>query len=103
MSKAASRDRLAELHRRYAEYLHDLLDEAQEVDEDGKPIGMPLDAATLGNIRTFLKDNDVTCDPAGSDDLAALREKLSRNANLKGAGTIVAGAKEDLDQPGGYH
>lgn len=102
MAKSADTSQLAGLHKKFADYLESLVDEATATDEDGNPIGLPLDAATLGNIRGFLKDNDITADPVERDNLAELRRKYSRAAS--GASPEVkkalAEAQDDLAQGG---
>lgn len=85
MSKAASHSKLAALHAKFASYLEHVLDEAMtppEVDENGNPItlSIPLDAATMGCISKFLKDNEITCEPAELGTLDELREKYSKQA-----------------------
>ena len=44
---------------------------------------LPTDAATLGAISKFLKDNAVTADPADSDDLDRLRSQLTEAASRR--------------------
>lgn len=94
MAKAASR-RLGELHGLFAEYLRKILEEAAGEGEDA----LPLDAATMGVIRTFLKDNDITADPSNADDLAELRARLSeenkRHRQKSNVLNMVAEATED--------
>ena len=60
---------------------------------------VPTDAATLGAAIKFLKDNNVTADPADMDDLKAMRETLAKQRELrrKSSLQIVNGAQEILD------
>lgn len=59
---------------------------------------IPTDAATLSGAVKFLKDNAVTADPAETDDLAELRDKLKEQAEFrrKKAGAHLALAASDL-------
>lgn len=78
MGKAASKSRLAELHRKFTEALISEL-EAAGAEE------IPLPAADKSVIAKFLKDNDITADAdsqemndlrdAFDDELAAKREQ----------------------------
>jgi len=101
MSKPANYGLMASIHRKLAEYMRDILDEAvQEADPDDPDSlpGMPLDAATMGTISKFLKDNEITSDPAEKDDLTELRHKFSR-ANqskvIKSVNNIIEEARSD--------
>lgn len=83
------------------ERLHSLLTESfvKRLEEDARD-GIPTDAATLGAISKFLKDNEVTADPADSDELAELKQKFinlqgQRDAGRKVRGTLAL-VKEDL-------
>jgi hypothetical protein len=44
---------------------------------------IPTDAATLSGAVKFLKDNAVTADPASTDDLTELRDKLKEAAKKR--------------------
>jgi hypothetical protein len=59
---------------------------------------LPTDAATLGAAIKFLKDNNVSADPADADDLSALRDKLKQQAEQRRAGrsNVVQLATSDL-------
>jgi len=59
---------------------------------------LPTDAATLGAAIKFLKDNNVSADPADADDLSALRDKLKQQAEQRRAGrsNVVQLATQDL-------
>lgn len=97
MSKPASAAIMARLHAKLAEYLTDILSEAID-DEDG----LPLDAASMGVIRGFLKDNDITSDPAERDDLDDLRRRLSKSSQSGAVNTSVLNAlkaaQDDMDK-----
>ncbi len=60
---------------------------------------IPTDAATLGAAIKFLKDNNVSADPADADDLSDLRKKLTLAAEnrRKGVSNIIALAKADAE------
>lgn len=66
--------------------------------EENEKDNIPTDAATLSVITKLLKDNNVTADPASSDDLSALREKLTVAANQRRAkaSNVVALAEADV-------
>jgi hypothetical protein len=57
------------------------------------------DAATLGAAIKFLKDNEVSADPADKDDLAEMRARLTAvAAQRRDLGkNVVALAARDLD------
>lgn len=61
---------------------------------------IPTDAATLGAAIKFLKDNNVTADPADADDLSQLRDKLKEQSaqRRRKVGNVVALATADLEQ-----
>lgn len=95
MGKAASKSRLAELHRKFTEAL------IQELEEAGAE-NIPLPAADKSVIAKFLKDNDITADAdsqemvelrdAFDDDLAARREQKKQEI----LGRIGAEPGDDL-------
>lgn len=91
MSKA-SVEKLNKLHGMLADSF------SQRLELDIKD-NIPTDAATLGAISKFLKDNDVTADPASDDKLGALQEKF-KNAVSPGrrerASNVVELARQDL-------
>lgn len=66
--------------------------------EDDIADGIPTDAATLGAAVKFLKDNACTADPADSDDLSKLRDKLKEQATarIKKTGSVLALVQEDM-------
>lgn len=68
MAKAATKSRLAELHKMFTEVLISELKQAQ--DEE-----LPMPAADKSVIAKFLKDNDVTAD-ADSTEMQDLRDKF---------------------------
>ena len=91
---AASVAELAELHRLIAAALK------QRIEQDMQD-GVPTDAATLGAAIKFLKDNNVSADPADADDLSALRDKLKQQAEQAeqrraGRSNVVKLATQDL-------
>ena len=91
MAKAASLADLQELHALIARSLNQRI--TQDMEDN-----LPTDAATLGAAIKFLKDNNVTADPADSDDLAELRNKLKEQAasRRKTVGNVVQLATSDL-------
>lgn len=60
---------------------------------------IPTDAATLSGAVKFLKDNAVTADPADTDDLKDLRDKLKETAEKRRnkAGAVLSLVQDDLD------
>ena len=92
MAKASSMAELNELHtlitRSYTQRIK------QDIEEN-----IPTDAATLSGAVKFLKDNNVTADPAEADDLKGLRDQLKeaadkrRNAGKK----LVSLVQSDVD------
>lgn len=91
MAKAASLADLQDLHSLIARSLN------QRISQDMED-GLPTDAATLGAAIKFLKDNNVSADPADADDLSALRDKLKQQAEQRRAGrsNVVQLAIQDL-------
>ena len=91
MPKAASLADLQELHSLIARSLNARI--TQDMKDD-----LPTDAATLGVAIKFLKDNNVSADPADADDLSALRDKLKQQAEQRRAGrsNVVQLATQDL-------
>lgn len=91
MAKSASLAELQELHKLIARSLNSRI---QQDMEDG----LPTDAATLGAAIKFLKDNNVSADPADADDLSALRDKLRAQADERREkrGNVVALATADI-------
>lgn len=90
---AATVSQLNALHELIAKSLS--LRISQDIADD-----IPTDAATLGAAIKFLKDNNVTADPADADDLSELRDKLKEQsaARRRKVGNVVALASADLDQ-----
>lgn len=93
MSKATSVSELNVLHTLIAKSL------TQRIEQDITD-NIPTDAATLGAAIKFLKDNNVTADPADADDLSNLRDKLKEQSaqRRRKVGNVVALASADLDQ-----
>lgn len=91
MTKAASKSALEELHAAVAQSLKSRIE--QDMQDN-----LPTDAATLGAAIKFLKDNNISADPADSDDLSELRDKLAQQAaaRRKTVGNVVALASSDL-------
>ena len=94
MAKAASLADLQDLHSLIARSLN------QRISQDMED-GLPTDAATLGAAIKFLKDNNVSADPADADDLSALRDKLKKQAEQAeqrraGRSKVVQLATQDL-------
>ena len=91
MANAASLADLQELHSLIARSLN------QRIMQDMED-GLPTDAATLGAAIKFLKDNNVSADPADADDLSELRDKLKQQAEQRRAGrsNVVQLATKDL-------
>jgi len=88
---ASSKADLEVLHKLVAQSFKERL----EMDIQDK---VPTDAATLGALIKFLKDNNVTADPADADDLSDLRDKLKEQSaqRRKKVGNVVALANADL-------
>jgi Sec-independent protein translocase protein TatA len=88
---AATLKELQELHRMVAKSLTERI----EQDLEDK---LPTDAATLGAAIKFLKDNNVSADPADSEDLTGLREQLTKQMQQRKqrGSAAIAGAKQDI-------
>ena len=91
MAKATPLAELQELHQLVAKSLNTRI--SQDMEDN-----LPTDAATLGAAIKFLKDNAVTADPADSDDLKSLRDKLTEQAKARRerGSNVVELAKADL-------
>ena len=94
MAKAASLADLQDLHSLIARSLNQRF--SQDMED-----GLPTDAATLGAAIKFLKDNNVSADPADADDLSALRDKLKQQAEQAeqrraGRSNVLKLATQDL-------
>lgn len=95
MSQAASNDALKALHAKVAESLTNRI--VQDMEDD-----VPTDAATLGAAIKFLKDNNISADPAEASDLTELRNKLKEQAERrKAVGNVIEFAQGDLKQAQG--
>lgn len=66
---AGSKDDLTGLHGLLTKVFKNRLDQ----DINGE---YPIDAASLGVIRQFLKDNSVTADPADNSEIKELQDRL---------------------------
>lgn len=73
---AASSDRLGSLHDAFTRYWEHRLEISELPVDDER--WMPFTAADAAVVRAFLKDNNITAEPGGDKDLAALGEKLKR-------------------------
>lgn len=89
MARAASKSRLAELHKMFTEALIAEIQEASAGE-------YPLAAADKSVIAKFLKDNDVTAD-ADSAEFQELRDEFEDELELRRREK----AKEILDKVGG--
>jgi len=72
MSKAASIDALNRIHRKLAEAIDLELDHIINTSEEG------IGSSMVNAVTAFLKANEITADIGETDELAALREKLSK-------------------------
>lgn len=88
---AAKQSALGELHAFLAEQF--LIELKWYRDND-----IPVPAADKAAAAKFLKDNNITCDPADKSDLEALREQFmaESNARRSKAAELVGLTKEDL-------
>lgn len=61
---------------------------------------IPTDAATLSGAAKFLKDNEITADPADKEDLAALQKQLKAAAEARRVknGSLLRAVDNDLDE-----
>lgn len=61
---------------------------------------IPTDAATLSGAAKFLKDNEITADPADKEDLAALQKQLKAAAEARRIknGKLLSAVENDLDE-----
>lgn len=91
--KPASISALNSLHSKFAKYLETVLDEATEGAAENR---IPLDAATMGCISKFLKDNNISAEPADKATLESLREKFSRRKKDTPVSEIIANASNSL-------
>ena len=88
---AATLKELQELHKIVAKSL------TTRITQDMEDM-LPTDAATLGAAIKFLKDNNVSADPADAEDLTGLREKLTQQMQerSKRRGNALEAAKGDI-------
>lgn len=99
MSKATA----ATLHALHGKVAKTMIDRLEEDAEQG----LPTDAATLSAMIKFLKDNNVTADPASTDDLKELRTGLAdqlaeqRRKRMAAKETALKMADKDLQALGG--
>ena len=92
---AATLKELQELHKIVAKSLTTRI--AQDMEDM-----LPTDAATLGAAIKFLKDNNVSADPADAEDLTGLRDKLTQQMQerSKRRGNALEAAKGDITLKG---
>lgn len=88
---AATLKELQELHKIVAKSL------TTRITQDMEDM-LPTDAATLGAAIKFLKDNNVSADPADAEDLTGLRDKLTQQMQerSKRRGNALEAAKGDI-------
>ena len=86
---AATSDRLGSLHAAFTKYWEHRLEVMDLSMEDENWI--PFTSADAAVLRAFLKDNNITAEPGGDKELAALGETLKRE--LRGSGV----SKQELD------
>lgn len=86
---ASSREIMEGLHVKVANSL------TKRIDDDMND-NIPTDAATLSAAIKFLKDNDITSDPANKDDLKDLRDKLIDQSKQRKVASVLSLAKSDL-------
>jgi hypothetical protein len=96
MTKAATTAALQDLHRMVAQSITARI--KQDMEDD-----LPTDAATLGVAIKFLKDNNVSADPADKEDLTAMREALTKQVSerKKRGSNVIEMAQADLKQANG--
>lgn len=78
MSNAATKSALERIHAKLAEAIGDELDAITAGRDHDIPERLPANLITA--VSAFLKNNEITADIGSTDDLSAIREKLS---NLK--------------------
>lgn len=93
MAKASSMQELEELHRLVTRSFKERI--GQDLEDN-----VPTDAATLGAAIKFLKDNNVSADPAEAEDLSELREKfkeMSARRRERGKNVVDLLKQEEQD------
>lgn len=79
---AAKSSTLGNLHELFAQYWTDrMMAEEDILNLEGDVVGsrkVPLTAAEAAVLRAFLKDNNVTADPDGDNDVKALASELRK-------------------------
>lgn len=78
MSKPAAVQKLNELHAAVADVFITRLEQDKKDD-------LPTDAATLSAAIRFLKDNNISADPASTDDLQEMRDLMAEQAEKRRA------------------
>jgi len=96
MSKPASTGDLNDLHATVAKALSTRI--KQDIEDN-----LPTDAATLGAAIKFLKDNNISADPADAENLSGLREQLAeqRRRRQESRSNVIELAGKDLQANGG--
>lgn len=89
-------EQLGALHGKMSRYFEKIVDDALRDTED--PLWLPLDAATIGQITKFLKDNEITADITDNKTLGAIRDKIAKAAEER-TRRQVAGAAEFMQSP----
>lgn len=93
---AASSSRLGSLHDAFTKYWEHRLEVADYPMEDERWI--PFTSADAAVLRAFLKDNNITAEPGGDKEVAALGEKLKRelggDVNQAELDAIMADARQ---------
>lgn len=87
MGKATDDD-LAELHSAVARSLTDAVRGAEILHDDGRIEKQPASAAHLAAAITFLKNNNITSDPATNQDLADLNRALTEKRRKSKLGLL---------------
>ncbi len=89
---AASSDALGQLHQLLAEIM---IEELRWYREQNPPI--PVPAADKAAVSKFLKDNNITCDPADVKDIERLRDEFQKSRQESRLKAAQALTKEDLE------
>lgn len=92
---AASTESLHQLHEKFSKQLADTLQ--RDIDDE-----MPTDAATLGVIKGFLKDNEITADPATKDLTSELKARFAEQQRVakERKEALLSVVKSDFQQTG---
>jgi len=102
MTKAATEQDLSELHKLqtdlYLKTIKSILAALDSPDEQIRMLAISaVSPALLNSINTFLKNNDITCQPSELDELTSTEKRLK--AKLKRAGkSLPAISMEDMQE-----